>query len=150
MAHGDFYFTINATFYHFTRNWGEQALVDYWQALGREYLQPLARRFEAGGLAEIARYWAEYYAAEPGGTVLVSRIDPGTVLVDVHVCPAIRWLRQSPDAAVHPPVHPMYCQHCLYINRAMLANTRYRFDLEGGDGRCLQTFTGPTAPEARP
>jgi hypothetical protein len=36
MAHGDFYFAVNATFYHFTQQWGEQALVDYWQALGGE------------------------------------------------------------------------------------------------------------------
>jgi hypothetical protein len=29
MAHGDFYFTINATFHHITEQWGEQALIDY-------------------------------------------------------------------------------------------------------------------------
>jgi hypothetical protein len=141
MAHGDFYFAINATFYHFTERWGDSALINYWQTLGREYLQPLARQFEAGGPAEIARYWAEYFAAEPGGDVSVSQVDPNTVVVDVRVCPAIRWLQESPDAAVHPPVHPMYCQHCLTINRAMLADTRYHFDLQGDGGRCRQTYT---------
>jgi hypothetical protein len=140
VAHGDFYFTINATFYHFTERWGEQALIDYWQALGREYLQPLARQFEEGGPAEIARYWSAYFAGEPGGEVVVSQPDAGTVLIDVRACPAIRWLKESPAAALHPPVHPMYCQHCLYINQAMLEGTRYCFELQGGAGRCQQVF----------
>lgn len=140
MAHADFYFAINATFYHFTEKWGEQALIDYWQALGREYLRPLARQFEQGGPAEIARYWAEYFAGEPGGEVVVSQPDADTVLIDVRVCPAIQWLRESQTAALHPPVHPLYCQHCLHINRAMLEGTPYRFELQGGGGSCQQVF----------
>ena len=122
MAHTDFYFAINATFYHFTEKWGEQALIDYWQALGREYLRPLARQFEQGG------------------EVVVSQPDASTVLIDVRVCPAIQWLRESPTAALHPPVHPLYCQHCLHINRAMLEGTPYRFELQGGGGSCRQVF----------
>lgn len=141
MAHGDFYFTINATFYHISERWGEQSLIEYWRTLGSEYLRPLARRFEAGGPAEVARYWSAYFAAEPGGDVTVSQPNPHTVVLDVRVCPAIRWLRESPAATVHPPVHPMYCQHCLHVTDAMLADTGYRFELQGGGGRCRQTYT---------
>ena len=141
MAHGDFYFTLNATWYHFSDRWGEPALIEYWQALGRDYLQPLARRFETGGPEEVARYWSAYFAAEPGGDVQVTRPDADTVVVDVRVCPAIRWLRESAAAAVHRPPHPMYCQHCRTVTAAMLTDTRYRFQLEGGDGQCRQVFT---------
>jgi hypothetical protein len=140
MAHGDFYFTINATFYHLSERWGERGLIEYWKALGSEYLQPLARQFEEGGLDEIARYWSTYYAAEPGSEVLLDRPDAHTLIIDVKVCPAFRWFRESPVAAVHPPIHPMYCQHCSYITKAMLANTSYEFELQGGQGNCRQIF----------
>lgn len=79
MAHGDFYFTINATFYHFTEQWGEQALIDYWRAMGSQYLRPLAERFKAGGPEAIAAYWSEYFAAEPGAEVSVSLPDLDSV-----------------------------------------------------------------------
>lgn len=141
MAHGDFYFTLNATWYHFTDRWGEQALVEYWQTLGSEYLRPLAHQFEAGGPAEIARHWSEHFAGEPGGDVDVMQPDAHTVVLNVRVCPALRWLRESPAAAVHRPPHPMYCRHCRHVTDAMLAGTGYRFELEGGNGRCRQTFT---------
>jgi len=145
MAHGDFYFTINATFYYFTEQWGEEALVTYWQTLGREYLAPLAAQFQEGGLEAIARYWSDYFAREPGGDVAVSQIDSERVMIDVLDCPAIAWLTRSREAASHPPVHPMYCQHCLHVNRAMMAGTDYGFTLEGGGGRCRQFFTRRSA-----
>ena len=140
MAHGDFYFTLNATFYYFTERWGEEALVAYWQTLGREYLAPLAAQFQAGGVEAIAGYWSDYFTREPGGEVEVSQVGTDGVLIDVRDCPAIAWLTRSPDASTHPPVHPLFCQHCLHINQAMMAGTDYDFILEGGGGSCRQTF----------
>jgi hypothetical protein len=140
MAHGDFYFAINATFYHFTENWGEQALIDYWRAMGSQYLKPLAERWQAEGPASIARYWSEYFAGEPGAQVTVSQPDAGSVLIDVSTCPAIRWLKESKDAATHPPVHPLFCQHCLHINQSMIESFGYTFELSGGGGSCQQRY----------
>jgi hypothetical protein len=141
MAHGDFYFAINATFYYLAERWGEEGLVAYWQTMGHEYLAPLAAQFQAGGPEAIARYWSEYFAREPGGDVAVSQPEPDRVVIDVHDCPAIAWLTRSKDAATHPGVHPMYCQHCLHINRSMMEGTDFNFRLEGGGGSCRQTFT---------
>ena len=141
MAHGDFYFTINATFYHFTEQWGEQALIDYWRAMGSQYLRPLAERFQAGGPEAIAAYWSDYFAAEPGAEVSVSLPDLDSVLIDVKTCPAIRWLRESKEAAVHEPPHPLFCQHCLHINRAMIEPYGYTFELAGGGGSCQQKYS---------
>lgn len=146
MAHGDFYFTINATFYHFTEKWGEQALIDYWRAMGSQYLRPLGERFLAGGPASIAEYWSEYFAGEPGGEVVVSQPDADSVLIDVRVCPAIRWLKESKDAATHPPAHPMFCQHCLHVNQALIEPFGYNFELAGGGGSCQQKFTRKPSP----
>jgi hypothetical protein len=140
MAHGDFYFTINATFYHFTDSWGEKALLDYWQELGSSYLRPLAKQFQEGGLSAVAQYWSDYFTAEPFGDVQIHKTEHA-IMLEVKVCPAIRWLRESKDSVTHPPIHPMYCKHCQVINSAMLEHTDYEFTLEGGEGSCQQTFS---------
>ena len=140
MAHGDFYFTINATFYHFTERWGADGLIAYWKAMGRDYLAPLAPRLAVGGPAAVARHWADYFANEPGGEVEVTQPDDCVVLIDVRDCPALAWLTRSKDAATHPPPHPMYCQHCFYINTELAKSMEYIFELEGGGGACRQWF----------
>ena len=140
MSHGDFYFAVNATFYHFSDLGGDAALIAYWKALGREYLRPLAERFRVGGLAEIETYYQDYFVAEPGGDVTVKQTDAATVILDVRECPAIAWLRNSKASETHPPVHPMYCQHCRITNNAMLEESPFEFEIEGGDGSCRQYF----------
>jgi hypothetical protein len=141
MAHGDFYFAINAMFYHFSDRWGKVGLIRYWETMGREYRAPLAEKFQAGGPAAIAEHWADFFGAEAGGYVEVSRPDPGTVLIDVKDCPAIRWMQENQSSGLDVEIHPLYCQHCYYVNRAMMENTDYEFDLTGGGGACQQTFT---------
>jgi hypothetical protein len=141
MAHGDFYFAINATFYHFSDRWGEGGLINYWETMGRDYLAPLAAQFQAGGLAAIGKYWTDYFAEEPGGDVSVTLPDERTVLIDVKDCPAIRWMKTSPSGTGHAEIHPLYCRHCYHVNKAMMEKTDYRFDLQGGGGTCRQTYT---------
>jgi hypothetical protein len=150
MAHGDFYFAINATFYHFTERWGPDSLIAYWQGIGRDYLAPLGRELAAGGPPAAAKHWAEYFAAEPGGDVEVSQPDGQTVAIDVRDCPALSWLRNSADAAVHPPPHPMYCGHCLHINTALAEGMGWTFELEGGGGACRQWFRAPDPSASLP
>ena len=57
MAHGDFYFAINATFYHFTERWGPESLIRYWRGSaatiwrhwGRSWLKKGRRRWRSTG-----------------------------------------------------------------------------------------------------
>jgi hypothetical protein len=109
--------------------------------MGSQYMSPLAEHFQAGGLAVNSAYWSEYFSKEPGGEVTVSQPDADSVLINVKTCPAIRWLKESKDATVHPPTHPMYCQHCLHINQAMIEPYGYTFQLTGGGGSCQQRYT---------
>lgn len=136
MAAGDFYFAINATFRFILNNYGEQALIDYWRAMGAEYFAPLTERFRNGGLDEVERYWREFFAVEPGGDVAVLQQD-GRVTIDVRDCPAIRWLR-----AHHRDIVPQYCQHCHHVSTAIAERAGLSFTLEGGGGACKQTFCG--------
>jgi len=131
---GDFYFAINATFRFIHDTWGKEALISYWTSMAREYHAGVATRFQEGGLDEVQRYWADYFANEPGGDVEVSR-SQGAVEIDVRECPAIRWLKDGGREIV-----PCYCEHCHYISTAIADQAGMRFRLEGGGGVCHQTF----------
>ncbi len=134
MAAGDFYFAIDATFRHIHATYGKEALVQYWQAMAREYHRPLAERFRRGGLEEVRAYWAEYFAAEPGGDVEVRGGEKEVELV-VRACPAIGWLR-----AAGRDIVPCYCEHCRHVSGTLAAAAGMTFALTGGDGACRQVF----------
>jgi len=134
MAAGDFYFAINATFRFIYGRWGEEALIDYWRALGREYYAELSRRFCKGGLEEVEQYWKDYFKLEPGGVVKITRTDRA-VLIEVQDCPAIRWLKGAGRK-----VMPSYCRHCFHVSSAIAEEANLVFELEDGDGTCRQTF----------
>ncbi|MBX7255997.1 MAG: hypothetical protein K1Y02_06515 [Candidatus Hydrogenedentes bacterium] len=135
MAAGDFYFAINATFRFILQQFGEQALIDYWRAMGEEYYAPLSKRFREGGLEEVERYWREFFAVEPGGDVVVTASDD-SVEIDVRECPAIRWLR------VHGrDIVPHYCNHCHHVSTVIAENAGLAFAVEGGGGSCHQAFS---------
>jgi len=131
---GDFYFAINATFRFIHDTWGKEALISYWTSMAREYHAGVAARFQEGGLDEVQRYWADYFAHEPGGDVQVSQ-SQGAVEIDVRECPAIRWLKDGCREIV-----PYYCAHCHYVSTAIADQAGMRFRLEGGGGVCHQTF----------
>lgn len=134
MSAGDFYYAINATFRFVHDTYGKEALVDYWTSMAHGYHADVAARFRAGGLEEAQRYWAEYFAHEPGGDVRVDRTDRG-VEIDVRDCPAIRWLKEGGREIV-----PYYCEHCHYVSTAIADQAGMRFALAGGGGTCHQLF----------
>ena len=134
MAAGDFYFAINATFRFIHDNWGEQALIDYWETLAREYHAPLSVRFREGGLPEVASYWRDYFDHEPGGEVEVMSARDA-VVIDVKDCPALRWLRKGGRE-----IMPLYCRHCQHTGSVIAENAGMTFQLDGGGGACRQTF----------
>jgi hypothetical protein len=135
MSAGDFYYAINATFRFIHDTWGKEALIDYWTSMANEYHAEVADRFREGGLEEVERYWADYFANEPGGDVSVSLTDKG-VEIDVRDCPAIRWLKDGEREIV-----PYYCEHCHYVSTAIVEQADMAFRLDGGGGTCFQLFS---------
>ncbi len=135
MSAGDFYFAINATFRFIHETYGKEALIDYWTTMAREYHADVAARFRAGGLAEVCRYWTDYFAREPAGDVRVDLTERGVEL-DVRDCPAIRWLKNGGRE-----IAPYYCEHCHYISTAIAEQADLRFQLTGGGGTCHQLFS---------
>jgi hypothetical protein len=61
----DFYFAINATFQFIRKRLGEDGLHRYWQDLGDTYFQPVTTAWREKGLPAVARYWRDFFDAEP-------------------------------------------------------------------------------------
>lgn len=140
MSAPDFYFAINAIFRHLYDQYGKDALVDYWRSLGREYYRQRSERWKAGGLAAVAADWREYFAREPGAEVEVSG-KADRVVLDVHVCPAIKHLREQGREMA-----PYFCEHCDHVTGAMAEQAGYRFCRTGGMGSCRQELVREDAP----
>lgn len=134
MAAPDFYFAINATFRWIHDKWGEEGLVEYWKALGREYFAPVSEQFRQGGLLAVRDYWQAFFADEPGAEVTVTLAED-TVILDVRTCPAIRHL-QAHDREIMP----LYCQHCTVVSKALCEGTGIAVEVTGGGGSCRQVF----------
>lgn len=130
----DFYFATNATFRFILKRFGVAGWRFYLAELGRDYFAPVNQQWRAGGLRAVARYWREFFAAEPGAVVDVIE-QPDRVEVRVHQCPALRHLR-----AAGRDIVPQYCQHCYFLGTARAAAAGLAMRLSGGDGTCCHTF----------
>lgn len=134
MSAPDFHFATNAIFRHLLDHYGKQALVDYWRSLSREYYRRRIEAWRLGGLAAIATDWREYFAREPQAAVEVL-LGPQEVELVVHVCPAIKHLRDHGREIV-----PCFCEHCDHTCGTMAEESGFAFQRVGGMGSCRQTF----------
>lgn len=135
----DFYYATNATFRFILGRLGPEGWRRYLADLGRDYYAPVNARWRQGGLPAVARYWREFFSAEPGSQVEVSAA-PDRVEVHVQVCPAIRHLRTGGREIVRD-----YCRHCFHLGTARAEAAGLTMRLAGGNGTCRQTFALPAA-----
>lgn len=130
----DFYFGINATFRFIRKKFGDEGLTAYWTDIGRQYFAPVTKIWKEGGLAAVAEYWRDFFAAEPGSNVEVAQNET-EVVVTVHECPAIRHLRAN-----NREIEPWFCRHCYYVSAAIAEPAGLDVRIEGGNGSCRQRF----------
>jgi hypothetical protein len=135
----DFYFAINATFRFMIARLGREGWIRYLEQLGHGYYAPVNRLWSEGGLPAVARYWRDFFAAEPGAVIeVVER--PDRVEVHVSECPQIKHLRQGGREIV-----PAFCQHCYFLGAARAQAAGLTMRLRGGNGGCCHTFARPAA-----
>ena len=135
----DFYYATNATFRFILARLGGEGWRRYLGDLGREYFAPVNRLWREGGLPAVARYWRDFFAAEPGAVVEVLE-QPDRVEVCVRECPAIKHLRAGGREIVRE-----YCQHCYHLGSTRAAAAGLTMRLAGGNGACRQTFAAAGA-----
>lgn len=134
MSAPDFYFVVNSTARHIHDEYGKDVLVDYWRSLGREYYADRSAAWREGGPQAIAEDWTEYFLHEQGADVETSVTNDAAQL-EVHVCPAIKHLRESGREIV-----PYFCEHCDHTCGSMAEAAGFEFRRIGGMGSCQQTF----------
>jgi len=139
MSAPDFYFTINAMFRHIHDRYGHSVLIDYWQSLGREYYRSRWQRWRDGGVEALASDWQSYFEQEPQAQVDVS-ICGDSVELTIHVCPAIKHLRDNGRQIVS-----YFCEHCDHTCSAMAERAGFSFERTGGMGSCRQRFVYESA-----
>ncbi|MDB6170481.1 MAG: hypothetical protein JWM88_3345 [Verrucomicrobia bacterium] len=130
----DFYFAVNATFRFILGRLGREGWIRYLEEMGRGYFDPVNRQWSRDGLAGLARYWREFFQAEPNAVVNVVEL-PDRVEVRVSECPAIKHLRAGQREIVRE-----YCQHCFYLGSARAEAAGLTMRLAGGNGSCCHTF----------
>jgi hypothetical protein len=135
----DFYFATNATFRFLIARFGLAGWRRYLEELGRGYFAPVNQQWRRGGLGAVARYWRDFFAAEPGAVVTVEEL-PDRVEVVVHACPAIKHLRAGGREVVKE-----YCQHCFFLGVARAEAAGLTMRLAGGNGSCRHTYGRPSA-----
>ena len=130
----DFYFAINATFRFILNRYGKTGLINYWNDLGSQYFASVSCIWKERGLAGVEQYWRAFFAAEPGAEVdILSEKD--YLMLKVRVCPAIRHLCDNKREPVS-----CFCEHCYYVNEAIAEPADLTVRVQGGNGRCQQTF----------
>lgn len=130
----DFYFAINATFRFVQNKFGQDGLRRYWTEMGTGYFKPVSASWKTKGLDGVASYWKAFFAAEPKAEVEVIRKDDAVVL-EVKTCPAIKHLREHKREILG-----CFCQHCYFVSEAAARPAGFTVRIEGGNGRCRQTF----------
>jgi hypothetical protein len=136
----DFYFAINATFAHILRDFGEEGWREYLQEMGRTYYAPVNRSWQEGGIASVGKYWEEFFRHEPAAKVEVL-VAGDSATVNVGRCPAIHHLRSSGRR-----IEPRYCEHCYWLGSARAEESGLFMTLEGGNGRCVHTYSKAPLP----
>lgn len=135
----DFYFATNATFRFLLKRFGREGWTRYLEELGRGYYAPINRRWREGGLPVVARYWRDFFAAEPGGKVDVEE-KSDRVVIEVRECPLIKHLRSGDRAIVKE-----FCHHCSILGQARASEAGLTMRLHGGNGSCRHTYAEESA-----
>ncbi len=130
----DFYFETNARFRFLIRKLGREGWIRYLRDLGKSYYAPVNKQWRGGGLAAVAQYWREFFAAEPGAKIEVDEKEDRVELV-VHACPLIKQLRLGKREIVKE-----FCQHCYYLGQARASEAGMEMRLCGGNGSCRHTY----------
>ncbi len=102
--------------------------------MGAGYYAPVSRLWQEGGFTAVARYWRDFFQAEPGAQVEVIEEEAG-VRLEVKVCPAIKHLRDHGREIV-----PCFCQQCYFVSEATAEPAGLTVRVKGGNGSCVQRF----------
>jgi hypothetical protein len=127
----DFIGYYDWTFEYLRRNYGEEAVRDYWlRAISQDSQRHARALIEAKGFDGMEEYWGHTLAMEEAGYTFDR--DEDYFRIDMFACPSKGHLIQRGLAAYHD-----YCEHCMGWVKPMMDDAGFIIDHEHNHaGQC--------------
>ncbi len=104
--------------------------------MAETYFADVAKMARRGGLPALAEFWERVFEdecrAQPDADAQVA-LKGNELVIRVHGCPAFVWMGQNGRRPCE-----CYSDQCLVFGRALAEAAGLEFDIEGGDGACVQ------------
>ena len=134
-VHKDFHGALSYGITFIVDRYGFDGLREYLGDLAKTMYAPLATRLRDEGLVALRDHWDHVFSVEEGKYEL--REEDGTLVLDVHECPAIAHMKKHGYA-----ISPHFCEHTRMLNEAICSEAGYECSVEYDQdaGRCVQRF----------
>ena len=141
----DFIGYYDWTFEYLRRNYGEEALRDYWlRGISQDSQRHARELIEAKGFEGMREYWAYTLAEEEAGYTIQQTED--YFRIDMFNCPSKGHLIQRGLRAYHD-----YCEHCMAWVGPMLEEAGFTADTEHNHrGQCYLEIHRRENPSSEP
>lgn len=133
-VHLDFHRSINGTFSHLRKTYGQDLLDDTFRAMARDVYRAIHDDLKKGDAEHLVEHWTYYFDRENGQYTLERK--DGDIRFIVHRCPAIAYL-QSRGIEINRD----FCRQTVVVNDTLAEGTPFEITTEVlGDGKCVQTI----------
>ncbi|MCF6177753.1 MAG: hypothetical protein L3J71_18505 [Victivallaceae bacterium] len=133
--HLDFHGATNTTINYIVDNFGEAALTEIFNRIGKDVYMSIHEGLKNDNLGELIEHLEYYFTREHGDFTL--SVEDDEILLEVKQCPAVEHIRK-----LGLELSPHFCQQTVEINNALCADTPWQCQTTIKElGVCRQTFT---------
>jgi len=140
----EFIMAYSELFKYIDENYGEDAVVKFWEGISDQFLQNLRKLVAEKGIQGMVEYWSHTLGEE--GALCDMWATDDTFCIEMYRCPSVGILRR----ATHMERYPKYCHHCDTLYRRIIEDYGFEYNIKYIDqdlGICKLTAR-KKAPEA--
>lgn len=135
-VHKDFHKITSFSLQYLLQEFGLEAMEDFLRVNARNIYKPLIAAATVGGLPAIEKHFRDIFQIEDGDFDLSWEKDD-TLVLQVHKCPAIHYLKESGF-----PIMEKFCESTRITNEEICAGAGLKCSVEYNqeNGSCIQKF----------
>ncbi len=128
----------NVIYKWFEKNYGCEALEEYWRYIANTCFNNVIDKFKNEGLPGIKDYYEKTFKQDDGECI--TNLSNGKLTIEVVKCPDYDFLKSSPNPNFVPIAN--YCKHHDVINQILAEKSGCTFRMEECDnnGKCKWVF----------
>jgi|LSQX01.1.fsa_nt_gb hypothetical protein len=121
------------------KNYGYNALEEYWEFMTENCFKGVAEKFKDDGLCAIKDYYEHTFSLDDGACS--SCLEDEKLTIEVTKCPDYEFMKSSPNPHFVPI--KSYCKHHEVMNRILAEKSGHTFCMRECDnkGHCIWIFT---------